>query len=496
MKEVRQNEQAPGSTILQHLKALQAYRELERREARLRFAAGVRVLWADRTFLFRISALGLILGLVIAFLIPVRYTSATRLMPPDNRGDSAVQGLASLRAMGTSQIATDMLGLKSNTDVFVGILNSRTLQDKIIEQFDLKRVYGTKLMDNTRRALASRVGISVDRKSDMITISVTDHSPQRASAIADAYVDELNRLVLELSTSSARRERTFLQSFLVQVKQDLENAENEFSQFASKNSAIDINEQGKALVGSAANLQGQLIVAQSELEGLRQIYSDSNVRVRAAKARIEELESQLRKLAGKDQSSTIGPNTNASELYPSIRKLPVLGVTYADLYRRVRVQETVYEILTQEYNLARVQEAKDIPTVKVLDPANIPDNKSFPPRLYIASGSMLLMFTVGIALVLGSKSWNDKDPGDLSKAVATEIWIDLKAKRFLSPISGVSGGPEGDSANSVRKKNGILSFLGWSAAHLGNGSYASNKYVPEPQQPQGKSPEGGAALEN
>jgi len=493
---VYQNGQVPGSPILQQLKAAQAYRELERREARRRFAAGVRVVWADRTFLFRISALGLILGLVIAFLIPTRYTSTTQLMSPDNRGDSVVQGLASLHTMGTSQIATDMLGLKSNSDVFVGILNSRTIQNKIIDQFDLKRVYGTTLTDSAQRVLASRVGISVDHKSGIITIGVSDHSPQRAAAIANAYVDELNQLVAELSTSSARRERIFLESFLVQVKQDLKNAESEFSHFASKNGAIDINEQGKALVGSAANLQGQLIVAQSELEALRQVYSDSNVRVRVARARIEELQSQLRKLAGKDQAGTIGPNTNASELYPSIRQLPALGVAYADLYRRVKVQETVYEILTQEYNLAKVQEARDIPTVKVLDPANIPDNKSFPPRLLIASSSMFLMFTAGIAMVLGSKSWNDKDPGDLSKAVATEIWIDLKAKRFLSPVNGVSAGPEGDSGSPLRHKSGILSFLGWSATHLVDGSDSSSECVPETQRPQSKLPESNPALEH
>lgn len=492
---MRQNELVP-STILQHLKALEAYRELERREARRRFAARVRSVWAERTFLFRISTLGLILGLAIAFLIPARYTATTRLMPPDNRGGSVAQGSMWLRAMGISQIGTDLLGLKSNSDVFVEILNSRTVQDKIIDEFDLKRAYGTERMDNARRALASQVGISLDRKSDMITLSVTDHSPQRAAAIANAYVDELNRLVADLSTSSARRERIFLEGFLLQVKQDLENAESEFSQFASKNRAIDINEQGKALVGSVANLQAQLIVAQSELEALRQVYTDSNVRVRATRARIDELESQLRNLAGKDQASPIGPNTNVSEIYPSVRRLPVLGKTYADLYRQVKVQETVYQVLTQEYNLAKVQEASDIPTVKVLDRADIPEHKSFPPRLFIAASSMLLAFTAGIALVLGSKSWNDTDPGDLSKAVATEIWIDLKAKRFLSPANGVSAGPGGDSGNSVRHKGGILSLLGWNAAHHRYGSYASTPCVPETQRAQSKLPESNAALEN
>jgi capsule polysaccharide export protein KpsE/RkpR len=494
-----QNGQAAESPILQHLKAAHAYRELERREARLHFAGRVRVVWADRTFLFRISAFGLILGLVIAFLIPARYTSTAQLMAPDNQaGSSLAIAEASLpgRAAGIGQIAGNLLGVRSTSDVFVGILNSRKVQDKIIDQFDLKRVYGTRRMDDTRQALASRASISVDRKNGMIAISVTDRNPQRAAAIANTYVDELNRLVVELSTSSAHRERVFLEGFLVQVKQDLENAERDLSQFSSKNNTIDINEQGKALVGAAATLQGQLMFAQSELQALRQIYTDSNVRVRTAQARIDELQAQLRRLAGKDQASTIGPNTDATELYPSLRKLPLLGATYADLYRRAKVQEAVYEVLTREYDLAKVQEARDIPTVKVLDPANIPDNKSFPPRLLIASSSMLLMFTVGIVLVLGSKSWNDKDPGDLSRAVASEIWIDLKAKRFLNPVNGLSAGPEGDSGSSVRHKGGILSFLGWSAAHLGDGSDSSSECVSETQRPQSKLPKNNPALEN
>jgi capsule polysaccharide export protein KpsE/RkpR len=488
-REVRQNEQMPGSALLQRLKAEQAFRELERREARLRLAARVRTLWAERTFLFRISAFGFILGLLIAFLIPPRYTSTTRLMPPDNHEDTFPQALMSLRAMGIGQIATDMLGLKSNSDIFVGILGSRTVQDKIINQFNLKQVYGTSRMDDVRKALASRVGISVDRKSDMITIAVTDHSPQRAAAIANAHVDELNRLVAELSTSSARRERVFLESFLVQVKEDLENTEKEFSQFASKNSAIDINEQGKALVGAAANLQGELIVAQAELEAIRQVYSDSHVRVRAAKARIEELQAQLRKLAGKDQENSVGAETTAAELYPSIRKLPLLGVTYADLYRKVKVQEVVHELLTQEYNLAKVQEARDLPTVKVLDPANVPDRKSFPPRLFIGILSTLLAFTSGVAIVLGSKSWNDRDPRDISKAVATEIWIDIKEKRFLNTGNGVSH-PLGDNSAAPERKRGILSLLGLSnTSRHPNEYFSASKSFPESESREKKLPD-------
>src|SRR6266581_3769688 len=321
--------------------------------------AYLRLLWEHRRLLARGALYGLLASTLIAFLIPVRYESSARLMPPDNQ---AASGLASAAAAmsgvgaGLGGVASEFLGVKSTSDIFVGILSSRTLQDKLIQQFDLKKLYGVSRMEDARNNLAERTGIGVDRKSQIITITVTDHDPKRAAAMARAYVEELNRLVAELSTSSARRERLFLEERLKAVNQDLEAAEKEFSQFSSKNTAIDIKEQGKAMVEAAATLQGQYIAAQSELEGLKQIYTDNNVRVRSVRARIAELKRQLEKLGGKGEQAPEASGQQADFLYPSIRKLPLLGVTYADLYRRTRVQEAVFEALTKEYEMANAQE--------------------------------------------------------------------------------------------------------------------------------------------
>jgi capsule polysaccharide export protein KpsE/RkpR len=471
---LRLNDHTPASIIFQRLQAEQVLKELERKEARLRLACNVRTVWSERTFLVRLSVLGLVLGLLVAFIIPARYTSTTRLMPLDNQAGSSFAMAASMAASRGGEIASGLLGLKSTTDVFAGILTTRTVQEQIIEQFDLQRVYGVRGMGDARLKLASRTGISVDRKSETIIINVTDHSAQRAQGIAKAYVDQLNRLVSELSTSSARRERIFLEGRLAQVNQDLETAENEFSQFASKNSTIDIKEQGKAIVEAAATLQGRLMSAQSELEELREVYSDSSVRVRAIKARIAELQSQLAKFGGKNQTGTRNP----ADQYPSIRNLPLLGVTYADLYRRTKVQETVYEVLTQEYELARVQEAKEIPIVKVVDPADVPEKKNFPPRLLISSSTMFLAFIGGIVFLLGSRNWHEKDPHDLSKAIAIEIWTDLKAKRVLNSVNNVSHKPEPDSRSSLHHKRSIFSFLGLNnSARNGNGSSSSSGHI-------------------
>ncbi len=408
--------------------------------------AHLRLLWTHRQMLFRVTAYALLASIPIACLIPSRYDSTARLMPPDNQSSSGLAMAAAAMsgaAGGLGGMASDLLGLKSTSDVFVGILTSRTVQDKLIQQFDLKKLYGDRRMEDARRALADHTGISVDRKSQIISITVTDKNPRRAAAMGQAYVEELDRLVAELSTSSARRERIFLEERLQAVSQDLEAAEKDFSQFASKNTAIDVKEQGKAMVEAAALLQGQLIAAQSQYEGLRQIYTDNNTRVRSVKARIDELQRQLEKLGGKGESATTVSSESGGSMYPSIRKLPLLGVTYADLYRRTKIQETVLEALTKEYEMAKVQEVKEIPTVKVLDVANIPDKKSFPPRLLIMFLGTVMALVVAASWIFGKTMWDETDATDARKLFAQEVFSTVAAH---VPVFSQNGSAE-HSAN-------------------------------------------------
>jgi len=399
--------------------------EVDQRAARERTVAHLRLLWESRRFLARVAGASLLLSVIVAVLIPSRYQSAARLMPPDNQSGSGLAmaaGALSGQGGGLAGMAGDLLGLKSTSDLFVGVLSSRTVADQLIRKFNLQKVYGIRRMEDARKGLAARTDISVNRKSQIITITVTDNKPQRAAAMAQAYVEELNRLLAEVSTSSARRERIFLEGRLQAVNQDLEAAEKEFSQFASKNTAIDIKEQGKAMVDAAAALQGEFIAARSELEGLKQIYTNNNVRVRAAEARITELDSQLNKLGGKGESSSLQDAEKNDPLYPSIRRLPLLGVAYADLYRRTKVQEVVFETLTREYELAKVQEAKEIPSVKVLDPPNLPDKKSFPPRTLIVLLGTAFAFSCGVAWIFGRTQWERTDPADPRKLFALEVF--------------------------------------------------------------------------
>jgi capsule polysaccharide export protein KpsE/RkpR len=405
-------------------------REISSQNARESSVQRLRLLWNERRFLTHAVVAGLLFGTLFAFLLPKRFESTTQLMPPDSQSSSGMAMLAALTAKTGNSLgsfAGDLLGMKSSGALFIGILRSRTVEDRLINKFDLKKVYWTRLEESARRKLEENTSISEDRKSGIMNITVTDGDPKRAAAMAQAYVDELDRLVAQLSTSSARREREFLETRLKAVQVDLEDAEKEFSQFSSKNSTIDIKEQGKAMVEAAATLEGQLIAAKSELEGLKQIYTDSNVRVRATRARVAELQKQLERIGGKGETASLAGNAQGDSFYPSIRKLPLLGVTYADLYRRTKVQEAVFEALTQQYELAKVQEVKETPSVKVLDAAKVPEKKSFPPRLLIMFLCTFLTLMGGTVLILGRARWAEVDPTDPGKVLAQEVFRTLHA---------------------------------------------------------------------
>lgn len=386
----------------------------------------LRLFWNRRQLLLRCGFAGLLAGTLTAFLIPKRYDSTAQLMPPDSESSSSLALLAGMsggNGGGLGILAGDLLGMKSTGALFVGVLRSRTVEDRIVDRFDLKKVYGKSFQSRAREKLTERTAISEDRKSGIIAITVTDRDPKQAAAMAAAYVEELNTTIAEQSTSSARRERIFLEERLATVKQDLEAAEEDFSQFASKKGAIDIPAQGKAMVEGAAALEGQLIAAQSELEGLKQIYSDQNVRVRSTQARINGLREQLRQLSGKaDSASGDGDDSAGNQPYPTLRQLPVLGVPFADKLRRMKVQEVLFETLTKQCELAKVQEAKEIPAVKVLDAPVVPEHKSYPPRLLIiflgVSGGLL----AGIVWLLGEARWRETDSEDPGKLLAIEVF--------------------------------------------------------------------------
>ena len=401
------------------------------------------LLWLNRRTVGRWTLYGIVLATIISLVIPKQYESTTQLMPADTKSGGGL-GMAMMAAIGggggkggggllggsgglggLGGIASDLLGAKDPGAVWADMLGSRSVEDRIIDRFALRKVYRVDYWEAARKVLKEKTQISVDRKSGVITIVVTDRQPQRAQQMAQAYIDELDRLNALVATSSARRERIFLEQRLQEVKHNLADASGQFAQYASNNTVIDVDAQTKAMVEGAAVLQGQLIAAQSELDGLQQIYTANNVRVRSLKARVDELRSQLQKMGGSDASldpaTASSSQSQSDQLYPSIRKLPLLGVRWLDLYRETKIQQAVYGMLTEEYESAKIEEAKEIPTVKVLDPPSWPERRSSPRRTLIVLLGMMLAFVGGIVWVLGTAAWQHMDPNDPRKQLGQVI---------------------------------------------------------------------------
>lgn len=374
-------------------------------------------IWRERRFIFKAIAYGFLVAVVVSLLIPPRYQATTRLMPPEKQG---LGGLATLMAAAGGSgdkagsmvggLVSDAMGVKSPSALYVGVLKSSTVQDDLINHFDLRKVYRDRYMKDAREDLADYTDIDEDRKNGIITVTVSDRSPERAMRLARAYVEKLNSLMADLDTSTAHRERVFLDTRLKKVKDDLDQASKELSDFSSQNLTLDVKEQGKAIVAGVATLEGQLIAAEAQLSGLQQIYTPNNVRVRSIQARVDELRQKLTQLRGNGPPSAETDGNN--DVGISIAALPKLGLTYYDLYRRVKIQETVFEILTKQYELAKVNEAKELPTIRVLDEAALPEAKSTPKRSLIILIGTVLVGILATAYVVGAARVRNIDPSD------------------------------------------------------------------------------------
>ena len=390
------------------------------------------VLWRQRARLLRIACISFVVSLAIALVTPKMYEARARIMPPE-MSDSGSALLASLagRAFGSDALgglAATLLGGRTNGALFVDLMQSTSVTDPLIERFELQHVYFKRYRIDAAKVLARRTTIVQDKKSGVITLLVRDRDPRRARDLAAAYLDQLNLLVMRTSTSPAHQERLFIEKRLGEVRGNLNNAQEALSEFSSTHSTIDLKEQALATVESQAKVEGELIAAQSELQSLNQLYGDSNIRVREAQARISSLKSELGKLGGSaeplSEAGASGESraVNQDVSYLPLRQVPRLAIPYANLYRDFHVQETVYDLLVQQYELARIQEAKDIPIVNIIDAPQIPEKKSFPPRTVLTLVLTAVFMVLASTVLISRHHWELINRDDSRRQLGREVF--------------------------------------------------------------------------
>ena len=328
-----------------------------------------------------------VVAAVISLLLPNVYTGTTKILPPQQSASAASALLNQLGGAlgGLAGVAGGALGLKNPNDLYIGMLKSRTLADNLIARFDLNRIYEQKFQSNTRRVLAGSTSI-VAGKDGIITIEVDDKSPKRAAELANAYVDELTKFTRVLAVTEASQRRLFFENQLLQAKDNLTAAEIAARQGLQKGGLAQVDAQGRSMVEMTARLRAQISAKEVQLGAMRSFAAAGNPELQRTQEEIQALRRELARIEGSSPSASAARPDAAGNT----------GLDNLGRLRDVKYYEFLYELLAKQYELAKIDEAKDATVIQVMDKAIEPDRKSKPKRTLIVLLSGIVALIVGV----------------------------------------------------------------------------------------------------
>ncbi len=335
---------------------------------------------------------------VNVLVMPVTYTATAVILMPQSESGSALAllgqlggGLSSLASLGSEA------GIKSPGETFISVLNSRTVADELIKRFDLRKVYKQHAQVDTRKALARHTHIESKRGST-INISVEDSDVQRATAIANGYVDELYRVNQRLALTTGSQRRLFLEQQLDAERKALADSEVALQAVQQKTGVIQLAGQAEITLRSIAQIRAAITAKEVQLQLLHTTVTDQNLDAVRLESEIGALREQLRK------ADSSGTTSDDSSFVPA-GKIPQAGLDYLRRVRDLRYHETLFEMLAKQYELARIDEAKAPPLIQVLDKAVAPDRRTWPPRTLLVMLSAIISGILLSALVLVKDNW-------------------------------------------------------------------------------------------
>jgi uncharacterized protein involved in exopolysaccharide biosynthesis len=306
---------------------------------------------------------------------------------------------------GMATLAGGSLGLKNPNDMYVAMFKSRTVEDAMVQHFGLMQEYHAKLSSDARKAFEGSATVDGSGKDGLIHISVQDRDPRRAADLANGYVDQFRLQSQHLAITEASQRRLFFEQQLEQAKDNLANAEEAMKQTEQKTGVIQLDSQARALIESAASLRAQVAAKEVQIQGMRTYATGENSQVVQAQQELESLRAQLAKLGGSEDSASGGL------IVPS-GQVPAAGLEYVRKLRDVKYNETIFDILARQFEVAKLDEAKQGALIQVVDAAVPPDRKSFPKRGLIVIGATVGGFLIGVfvALLNAGLSRMKRDP--------------------------------------------------------------------------------------
>jgi uncharacterized protein involved in exopolysaccharide biosynthesis len=335
----------------------------------------------QKLLIFRITAGAILIGLVLAFVLPVRFAADTKIMPP-KQSQSALSLMMSQIGSGMGALADSAgggLGLKDPNAIYIGLLKSRPVADKLIQRFNLMSIYRAKDMTEARKRLEDNTLIESE-KSTLISISVTDGDRERAADMANAYAETLRDLTKSVSLSEASRRRASLEQQLKGAKESLVAAEVAFQQVQQNKGLVHLDAQSSVIIGSLASVRADIAQKEVEVQTLRSYSTEHNPDVQIAERELAAMQTQAVQL--EQHSSSAG----FSEM--GLKDIPKAGLDYLRAARELEYQQTFFDVLLKQFEAARLDEAREGAIIQVVEPAIPPDRKSSPKRFLI-----LVLFT-------------------------------------------------------------------------------------------------------
>lgn len=336
------------------------------------------------------------LTVVVSLVLPKKFTASTILLPPVEQPE--ILGIGSLLGGGLGAVASmaGLPGMATASDVFAKILKSRRVMEGVVKKCNLMDEYGAESMEEAVRSLSGATSVEVFPEG-LIAISVDARTPVLASDIANSYVDGLDRFNMEANMTRGKRNRIFIEDRLVSVKMDLKAAEESLKLFQQKHKTVFLEEEVKAAIEAAGNLKAEIIAREVQLGILRDYATEENPQVRGLKVEIAQLNRRLREIEYGSKSKGSDSKFGAGFSVP-FSKLPAVGLELGRLMREAKIQEVVFELLTQQYEQAKIAEARDTPTVQVMDRAVPPERRSFPQRRKLVMVGFVFSVFVGVGL--------------------------------------------------------------------------------------------------
>jgi tyrosine-protein kinase Etk/Wzc len=357
------------------------------------------ILSKHRKFIFCVTIGLAILTAAILLLVSNQYTAATVVMPPSQPssvGSAMLSQLGGAGAGALASLAGGSLGIKNPSEMYVSLFRSRTVEDSVIQRFNLQTRYREKKMSSARSAFEEHSSVALGAKDGLIRITMRDRDPRLAADIANDYVEEFRKLSANLAITEASQRRMFFEQQLKDAKEKLSEAEEAMKKTQESTGVLQVDSQAKALIDSAATLRAQEVAKEVQIQAMRSFATENNPELVMAKEQLAALQVQLAKLAGKD---------SGSEFIVPKGRAPEAGMEYLRKLRDLKYNETVFELLAKQFEIAKLDEAKQGAVIQVVDPAVVPDKKSSPMRSLILLIVAFLGFVGAIFAAFVMEQW-------------------------------------------------------------------------------------------